>query len=102
MDDFGKGYSSLHNLKTFPIHALKIDSAFIKGLPQDPQDAAIVKTILNLGESLGLEVLAEGVETKEQHDFLIGQGCRQGQGYLYACPAPANKLTDILSRTPFD
>ncbi|KIX12841.1 bifunctional diguanylate cyclase/phosphodiesterase [Dethiosulfatarculus sandiegensis] len=98
MDDFGKGYSSLYNLKTFPINSLKIDGSFIRGLPNDLQDAAIVKTVITLGESMGIEVLAEGVETREQHDFLIKQGCRQGQGYLYSPPAPAKNLDYILSR----
>ncbi|MBS7780662.1 EAL domain-containing protein [Acidovorax sp. CCYZU-2555] len=86
LDDFGTGYSSLNYLKRLPLDQLKIDQSFIRDVVSSSFDASIVATIISLGESLGLQVLAEGVETREQHAFLLGKRCRHFQGYLFAKP----------------
>jgi diguanylate cyclase (GGDEF)-like protein/PAS domain S-box-containing protein len=84
IDDFGTGYSSLGYLKRFPINRLKIDRSFVRGLPGDESDAGIVSAILNLGRALHLEIVAEGVETEAQRQFLQASGCEQYQGFLFA------------------
>ncbi|MNI09538.1 Phytochrome-like protein cph2 [compost metagenome] len=89
IDDFGTGYSSLAYLKILPINHIKIDRTFIFDLPHDPGNVAITKTIVELGHALGFKIIAEGVETREQNDFLRSLGCDQGQGYLYGRPMPA-------------
>ena len=84
IDDFGTGYSSLGYLKRFPIDRLKIDRSFVRGLPNDASDAGIVNAIVNLGRALHLEIVAEGVETEDQRQFLLSTGCEQYQGFLFA------------------
>ncbi|MBA4256097.1 MAG: diguanylate cyclase [Polaromonas sp.] len=88
LDDFGTGYSSLSLLNRLPLHQLKIDQSFVSGLPSDEVSNNIVKAIVTLGRSLGLEVLAEGVETTAQRDALVAAGCYFFQGYLFGKPAP--------------
>jgi EAL domain-containing protein (putative c-di-GMP-specific phosphodiesterase class I) len=86
IDDFGTGYSSLAYLKRLPITTLKIDRSFIKDLPEDHEDAAIVSAIIGLAESFAIDTIAEGVETEAQKDFLVAAGCHAIQGYFYSQP----------------
>lgn len=96
IDDFGTGYSSLAYLSRFPIDKLKIDIAFIKMVTENPQDAAIARTIIELAHSLDLQVIAEGVETREQLEFLTDNRCDQVQGFLFCRPLPAIELERLL------
>jgi diguanylate cyclase (GGDEF)-like protein/PAS domain S-box-containing protein len=92
LDDFGTGYSSLAYLKRLPLDQLKIDQSFVRDVLTNPNDAAIARTILGLGHTLGLDVIAEGVETENQRDFLAAHGCRAYQGYFFGRPVAAEQL----------
>jgi len=96
MDDFGTGYSSLATLHVFPFDKIKLDQTFVKRLPHDASAAAIVRTVLALGESLHMPVLAEGIETEAQWDFLAREGCAKGQGFLFAKPVAVTQLPTVI------
>ena len=97
LDDFGMGYSSLSSLKRLPLDQLKIDKSFVAEVLTDRADAAICRAIVTLAHSLNLKVVAEGVETQAQHDFLIAEGCDQFQGYLFSTPLPIAQLESYLA-----
>ena len=96
LDDFGSGYSSLQYLKQLPLYQLKIDSSFINDLIKDSSDQSIVRTIISMANSLGLDVIAEGVETKEQWEYLLKEGCSNFQGFFFGKPLPINKFRVLL------
>jgi diguanylate cyclase (GGDEF)-like protein/PAS domain S-box-containing protein len=97
VDDFGTGYSSLSYLKRFPVDAMKIDRSFVSELPDDIEDVTLVRTIVAMAQSLNLSLIAEGVETREQADFLVDAGCENLQGFYFAKPMSAKALTGWLS-----
>jgi EAL domain-containing protein (putative c-di-GMP-specific phosphodiesterase class I) len=99
IDDFGTGYSSLNYLKRFPIDRLKIDKSFVCDIGHDPDDAAIVKAVITLGHNLNLKVLAEGVESKQQLDFLRSNRCDEVQGYYFYRPLPMDDLKRLHGLT---
>lgn len=98
IDDFGTGYSSLAYLKQLPVNKLKIDKSFINELPNDDNDAAITRAMIALGDSLLFSIIAEGVETEAQREFLVQEGCEQVQGYLYSKPVPADELVLFIEK----
>ena len=98
IDDFGTGYSSLSRLKHMPIDKLKIDQSFVSGIPFDKDDMNITQAIIGLADSLELDVIAEGVETKEQAEFLVKEGCKKVQGYLYSLPLTVVDLEEWMSK----
>ncbi|MEW6766268.1 MAG: EAL domain-containing protein [Pseudomonadota bacterium] len=96
VDDFGTGYSSLSYLKRLPVNTLKIDKSFIDDIETDLQDKEIIRAILAMAQSLGLSVVAEGIETEAQLDYLRSTGCSEGQGYYFSKPLPAREITTLL------
>jgi EAL domain-containing protein (putative c-di-GMP-specific phosphodiesterase class I) len=97
MDDFGTGYSSLSHLHRFPFDVLKIDRSFVQRIQRGEQSLQIVQTIIELARVLGMDVVAEGIETEDQLQLLKEMGCRFGQGYLFATPLPADKIEELLA-----
>ncbi|RXS44188.1 EAL domain-containing protein [Idiomarina sp. 29L] len=98
IDDFGVGYSSLSYLKNFPVTSLKIDRSFVKDLPDNEDDATITQTIISLARNLNIQLVAEGIETEEQVEFLLHRECATGQGYLFSKPIPAQQVTQLLQQ----
>jgi EAL domain-containing protein (putative c-di-GMP-specific phosphodiesterase class I) len=98
LDDFGTGYSSMQHLRRLPLSEVKIDRSFVLGMASDPDDEAIVRTIIDLSRALGLRVVAEGVESESTWRMLLNAGCHVAQGWYYARPMPADDLSSWLSR----
>ena len=97
VDDFGTGYSSLIYLKNLPVGKLKIDQAFVRRMVIDSSDAAIIRAIIAMARSLNLDIIAEGIETELQHNFLRDEGCRTGQGYLFSPPLVAEDFGWLIT-----
>ncbi len=97
IDDFGKGYSSLNYVKRFPVDRLKMDRSLVGGICERPEDLAIARAVIALGRALGMEVVAEGVETAEQLELLRGLGCDHAQGYHLARPMAAEEVGAFLA-----
>jgi EAL domain-containing protein (putative c-di-GMP-specific phosphodiesterase class I) len=100
IDDFGTGYSSMSLMKQLPIDTIKIDRSFVRELPTDSEDCAIVQAIISMAKALGLAIIAEGVETEEQETFLRDHGCDEMQGFLFSRPVAADALAELLARPP--
>ena len=101
LDDFGTGYSSLEQIKYLPVDVLKIDRNFMNSVIEPGEDQAVVTAIIQMAGLLGMETVAEGVETFEQADFLASHGCRQAQGFYYSRPLPFEQLQSLIER-PID
>jgi EAL domain-containing protein (putative c-di-GMP-specific phosphodiesterase class I) len=102
IDDFGTGYSSLSHLKRFSVNTLKIDKSFVRDVSENSTDAAIATAIIAMGNSLNLNVIAEGVETQEQYNFLKENNCGQVQGYLFSRPLPSDEFIAVLKQNIVD
>jgi EAL domain-containing protein (putative c-di-GMP-specific phosphodiesterase class I) len=98
IDDFGTGYSSITYLRQFPIDVLKVDQSFVREIPSSPDATPIVSAMISMGQSLGHRVVAEGVETREQHAFLLARQCGEGQGFYFSRPLPPLEMS--ASMTP--
>ncbi len=96
LDDFGTGFASLSSLKRLPLTAMKLDRSLVRSLPEDGEDAAIVRAMIQTGHALGLQVVGEGIETEAQRGFLAASLCDEGQGYLFSRPVPAAQMTGQL------
>ena len=96
LDDFGTGYSSLAQIKHFPVDTLKVDRSFIRNIPKDSEDKAITKAIIAMGKTLSLTVVAEGVETQEQKDFLRKHDCDEMQGFYFSKPIVPEQFAELL------
>src|SRR5581483_11683377 len=97
MDDFGTGYSSLNYLRSFPFDKIKIDRSFVRDIANSPDGLAIVRAIVSMASSLGISVVAEGIETAEQYQLLRKERCTELQGFYLSAPQPAEKLAGILA-----
>lgn len=102
IDDFGTAYSSLSRLKQLPLHTLKIDQSFVRDLGQDPDDETLVRTIIAMAHNLNLKVVAEGVETKIQYDYVKHYGCDTVQGFLFGQPVPCDQIAQMLDDRNID
>jgi len=102
IDDFGTGYSALNYASRLPVSRLKIDQSFVRNLRPDSPDVAIVRTIMTLGRSLDMKVLAEGVETAEQLEVLRAEGCEEAQGFFFSRPLPARAFRDLIGHVDDD
>jgi EAL domain-containing protein (putative c-di-GMP-specific phosphodiesterase class I) len=100
LDDFGTGFSSLSYLKRFPIDTLKIDQSFVRDVTTDADDASIVSAVISMGKSLHMRVVAEGVETRTQLEFLRQHNCPFGQGYYFSHPVVAGEFLQMMERSP--
>lgn len=96
LDDFGTGYSSLNYLHSFSLDSIKIDRSFVCSLPGNEENMSIIKHIIYLAHDLGLEVIAEGIETREQHEALLELGCDKGQGFLYSYPIKVGDFYNLI------
>jgi EAL domain-containing protein (putative c-di-GMP-specific phosphodiesterase class I) len=96
IDDFGAGYSSLWRLRELPVQIIKVDRAFLSGVPEDPQGTAVYSAILGLADAVGCDVVAEGVERAEHAEYLAANGCRIAQGFHFSRPVPGREITALL------
>lgn len=98
MDDFGTGYSSLSYLASFPVNIIKIDRSFVMGCTMQETNLIIIKAIIAMGESLGMKIVAEGIETEEQYDIMKSYGAHEGQGFFFAPPVSHEEFEKLLAR----